>query len=551
MTIMASPQTIQELKTAGWLYRYKKKILIAILLLLVAVTAATMLVIGSTLRTRLIADSKRMTNELADVIEQSLSYLMLVRNPENIQKTLEIISAGSSSVKKAFILDNNGKVAYSSEASEIGTTIDPLQDPSCTGCHTTTAIDSRETTLLITIKGREVLRHVNIIYNEPRCHACHPASIRTNGKLIIDRSVQPTYSLIAAVELILAGAGGVGIVFLAPFLLRILSRGMDTYIDEIIFKSTELTVLYMIVERLSKTIEIDELKYVIIDIIRELYNAEEIDIILPRNAMEYGGITWKRSSNRIERRLSPNEDPFREIIGAWLRGEIDREKIILDGRSVYMPIAKGGSRFGLIFVRRTDRLFDAHDLELIRAMDSHIAVAFDNAALYHIAITDELTGLYSKRHFRNTIEKKFQLYEKYGETLSLLMIDIDDFKKVNDTYGHPAGDAVLRTVAGRVLSAIRERDLGFRYGGEEFAVLLQATESSGGVYVAERIREQVIAAATRVNGHELRVTVSIGVASIPEHARTIRDLVSEADKALYVAKKAGKNRVVLGEVRPG
>jgi diguanylate cyclase (GGDEF)-like protein len=202
-------------------------------------------------------------------------------------------------------------------------------------------------------------------------------------------------------------------------------------------------------------------------------------------------------------------------------------------------------------VRRTDRLFDAHDLELIRAMDSHIAVAFDNAALYHIAITDELTGLYSKRHFRNTIEKKFQLYEKYGETLSLLMIDIDDFKKVNDTYGHPAGDAVLRTVAGRVLSAIRERDLGFRYGGEEFAVLLQATESSGGVYVAERIREQVIAAATRVNGHELRVTVSIGVASIPEHARTIRDLVSEADKALYVAKKAGKNRVVLGEVRPG
>lgn len=532
-----------------WFYRHKKRIIVATLVLLLAVIGAAMIGIGGLLKVRLISESKAMTGELAAVIEHSLNRLMIVRNREDIQATLEIISRGGSSVTKAFILDRHGTVAYSSDRDDIGVTHDRDRDPSCTGCHARATAAGGRSTMILEEHGRKVLRSVNVIRNDRACHGCHLPSNATIGKLIIDRSLQPTFGLITMVQMVLAGAGGISILVLGPFLFRILSRGIDRYIAEILFKSRELTVLYMIVERLSKTIELDELKAVIIDMLRELFHAGEITIILPRAAGEYSGTAWSEGGRTAERRVPPDGDPHRELIDAWLRGEIDRETIIEEGRTVYLPVAKGATRFGLIIMQRNDRSFEERDLELVRAMRSHMAVAFDNAALYHIATTDELTGLYTKRHFRTMIEKKYRLYEQYGEKMTLLMLDIDDFKKVNDTHGHPAGDAVLRSAAQVVLNTIRQGDMAFRYGGEEFAVLLPATESAGARTVAERIREQVAASAVVIGEAAITVTVSIGSAAIPEHAGTIRDLVSEADNALYSAKKSGKNRVVVSGIR--
>lgn len=537
----------ENVRKAGWLYRYKRKIIVGILLALTLSIAATMVFIAITLRTRLIDDSKVKTHELSEVIRLSLSHLMLVRNPGSIQNTLEAITTGESSIVKAFILDKNGTVAYSSARSDIRTRIDRFSDRSCSGCHTGPVTVPHETTMLVSVDGREVLRNVSIIYNEKPCYTCHASSDRINGKLIIDRSVQPTYDLVAGVELMLAASGLICLVILVPFLSRILSRGLDKYIEEIIHKSTELSMLYTVVERLSKSIEIEELKHIVVDIIRELFVADEVRIVLPKDKKELGSITWKRVDNRTDHRMPPNEDPHQEGVQTWMQGELSREKISANGNTVYIPIAKGGARLALIIATRSDRSFDLRDLGLIRAMGSHIAVAFENAALYHLAITDELTTLYSKRHFRSIIEKKFLLYEQFGEKMTLLLLDIDDFKKVNDTHGHPAGDIVLRDVARRILSTTREGDIDFRYGGEEFSVILPATDRAGGIYVSERIRERIDGDLFKVGDQELRITVSIGVASMPQHAKTIRDLVSEADKALYEAKRMGKNRVVVSK----
>ena len=131
--------------------------------------------------------------------------------------------------------------------------------------------------------------------------------------------------------------------------------------------------------------------------------------------------------------------------------------------------------------------------------------------------------------------------------MTLLMIDIDNFKKINDTYGHPAGDAILKEVSKCILSSIRDPDLGFRYGGEEFAVILPASDIPAGNVVAERMRALIEHYPFKIDQHVLQVTVSIGVASWPASAESIKELISEADKGLYEAKHAGKNRVMVRE----
>lgn len=538
----------QEIKKIDWLYRYKKKIISGILIALTLSIVCTMVLIAVILRNRLIEDSKVQTAELSNVMRLSLENLMIMRNPGGIQDALESIGAGGLAITKAFILDKDARIRYSSIRSEIGTQLDRVRDQSCRGCHTGLVIVPRDTTTIIDIDGRDVLRNVSILYNTIQCQGCHDPLNRINGKLIIDQSLQPTYSLVTTVEVIIVVSGVLCLAFLIPFLSRYLSNGVDTYINEIRSKSSELTLLYHVVESLSKSIAIEELKPVVVEILRELFDPDEIEIILPREEREFGGIIWRRSENKIDRRLVRN-DPYHDQIQAWMKGDLTAELISGDRREVIMPIIRGDNRLALIVVRNNKSQFDEFGMGLVKAVGSHIAVAFENAALYHIAITDELTGLFSKRHFWSSMEKKFSLFERYGEKLTILMLDIDDFKKVNDTHGHPAGDQVLKEVARCILLSTRDGDLSCRYGGEEFAVILPATDSAAGAIVAERIRAIIDGTVFRHDQVEMRLTVSIGLANCPENAKTIRDMIVEADKALYEAKKTGKNRITLSRAR--
>jgi diguanylate cyclase (GGDEF)-like protein len=460
-----------------------------------------------------------------------------------------VIGKSDSTIVKAFILDKTGKIIYSSNKSEINTVIDRFVDPSCKGCHTGPVTVPRDTTMIINLQGQDVMRNVNIIYNDKPCHACHAATDRINGKLIIDRSIQPTYALITHIELMIALSGGLCLIVIVPLLSKLLSRGVDTYIKEILVRSTELSMLYMMVERLSKTIEMEELKRIIVATISEIFDADEITIILPRER-DYNSVIWRKKENKMMRGLPPGEDPDRELVLAWFRGEYAEITVSPDRKTVSMPVAKGNNRLALIIIKKTDGFIHDLGLDLVKAMSTHIAAAFENAALYLIAITDELTRLYTRRHFHTIIEKKFDLYVQYGEKLTLLMIDVDNFKNINDTYGHPAGDRVLQDIARCIIHSVRDQDFAFRYGGEEFSVILPATDTNAGKFVAERIRELIKNTVFSTGEASVAMTVSIGVASCPANAVSIRALVVEADNALYSAKKSGKNKVVLSRAEP-
>jgi diguanylate cyclase (GGDEF)-like protein len=162
------------------------------------------------------------------------------------------------------------------------------------------------------------------------------------------------------------------------------------------------------------------------------------------------------------------------------------------------------------------------------------------------ALTDGLTGLANHRHFRDTMTAEVERSQRYGHDLSVLLMDLDNFKQVNDTYGHPQGDEVLRRVADVLRAESRNIDQAARYGGEEFAILLPETDAEGAAEVGERIRRRLVKTEIPVEGSDrpLVMTGSMGVAGTPDVPLVPSALIEAADKALYEAKRAGKDRVI-------
>ncbi|MFA5809554.1 MAG: diguanylate cyclase [Thermoleophilia bacterium] len=160
-----------------------------------------------------------------------------------------------------------------------------------------------------------------------------------------------------------------------------------------------------------------------------------------------------------------------------------------------------------------------------------------------LAITDPLTGLYNFRYLSNVLDREMSKSQRYGRNLSAAILDLDDFKKVNDTYGHQAGDELLKAVARVLMANVRQSDMVTRYGGEEFSVVFPETSKEFAIKVSEKLRRGI--AAIRLPEYpEVRVTTSIGVASYPEDSEEQTDLLMKADQALYRAKESGKNRCV-------
>jgi diguanylate cyclase (GGDEF)-like protein len=268
-----------------------------------------------------------------------------------------------------------------------------------------------------------------------------------------------------------------------------------------------------------------------------------------------------------------------------------------------VPLSSGQRLLGTVEVQSEPaRAFAEDELEVLQLVGNQAAAALENARLYGrvelSAITDGLTGLYNHRHFYECLGREMKRALRYELPLSLLMIDIDDFKYFNDRLGHPAGDALLRVLAGMLTTETRQQvDVVARYGGEEFAIILPSTSAAGAVAAGRRLRDRIAVAQAaeaaapaeggatdaredappdeaagdrpggvpqaKVVGERIRqaierrefgkdepprtVTVSIGVAGVPDHAASVDQLVAAADAALYRSKALGKNRV---EVAP-
>jgi diguanylate cyclase (GGDEF)-like protein len=231
---------------------------------------------------------------------------------------------------------------------------------------------------------------------------------------------------------------------------------------------------------------------------------------------------------------------------AWLGQPTPEEPLELDlGRST------DGKALTLLVYPPVGGL-SAEALETADWLVSQAAIALENARLHHVvrrqAITDELTGLVNRRKFMEALDTEIARAQRLRSNVSLMLADIDDFKRINDRFGHPAGDEALRAFADALREHLREIDIAARLGGEEFAVLLPETDLQGALVVAERLRRHI---AERPVLHQdvaaVHVTASFGVAEYRAGSRD--DLLRRADAGLYLAKQQGKNRVAAGNSR--
>ncbi len=165
----------------------------------------------------------------------------------------------------------------------------------------------------------------------------------------------------------------------------------------------------------------------------------------------------------------------------------------------------------------------------------------------YLSVTDNLTGLANRRNFESTFEKEFLRALRYNNKLTLVMFDIDHFKNINDTFGHPCGDFILRQVANSALQTFRKTDSIFRFGGEEFVVILTETDIKQAIIPLERFRKTVETLGLTYQDQEVTVTVSIGACQLTPNIKTKEEFLQKVDETLYKAKNSGRNKTILAE----
>jgi len=220
-------------------------------------------------------------------------------------------------------------------------------------------------------------------------------------------------------------------------------------------------------------------------------------------------------------------------------------KLKKDPDSIIFPLKGKTVLLGYLVIKGADE----HDQDKIMILVNQFALVLRRIYLYReverLAITDSLTQAFTRRYILERFEEEIQRARVKNSKLSLLMLDVDFFKRVNDRYGHLVGDSVLRRVARQVLENIREIDIFGRYGGEEFCIILPETGSDAASYVADRVRKAIEEQWVEAYDTRVKVTVSIGVSSFPTDGKNTSTLIDKADWALYRAKKKGRNQICV------
>src|ERR1700681_2028684 len=287
--------------------------------------------------------------------------------------------------------------------------------------------------------------------------------------------------------------------------------------------------------------DIKDVFVVLMDHAVQMTSAERGRLILSSQE----GFTVVASANRSGASTSAAEDePMDEhqLSQAAITGEA---VFAADNKGLVVPIASGDGVTAILSLSQAAGVFTNQDLFAVNALSGSTAVTLANALRYQRsrqeATTDSLTGLANVREFRRRLEGAFARPDRSGTPISLLLIDFDHFKSVNDELGHQHGDLVLQMGARIVKAAARAQDMVARYGGDELAVMVADTNATGAQRLAYRIVDAVHSAAvSTIPGHHL--TFSVGVASYPEDAFTASELIAAADQALYLAKREGKDR---------
>lgn len=281
-------------------------------------------------------------------------------------------------------------------------------------------------------------------------------------------------------------------------------------------------------------------------------------------------LTFEAASGPISEQLTSVTIPLGQGVAGWVaqKGEpvlvhdpandsrflkdIDQDTQFNTRNLLCAPLVSRGRVIGVIeMINRVGAdSFSENDLEICQILVNPAAVAIENAYLFQkaemLSVQDDLTGLYNSRHMNFCLETELRRATRQKEALSLLFLDLDFFKRVNDNYGHLQGSQSLIDVAHILQETCRETDIIGRYGGDEFVIILPSTDAEGARNIGERIRNSI----ELYQDGRLEITVSIGIASFPEHADDRESLVGLADKAMYFVKENGKNGVALASSLP-
>lgn len=328
---------------------------------------------------------------------------------------------------------------------------------------------------------------------------------------------------------------------------------------ELLEKNFNLGLINTFSTKLSTTLEVKKLHEYIRELLEEKFNAKNIAIFNYDDENERFFYDRENEESIVINSIS---EPCKVHV---LGGVIDKNEELVEKSTFYkeisavfdrnkdgipyiIPLVSNSNLLGIIAFKSAVDI----DISLLETLRGQISVFLYNATLYTMAITDSMTKLYLQTYFKERLDQEIRKYERYNQEFSLLMLDIDHFKKFNDTYGHLAGDLVIKEVAKIIKDSVRKFDIVSRYGGEEFGVMLLATGPETALLVAERIRKNIEKRLFIYNEQELKVTISIGVAHISDcEELEYNAFINLADKALYTSKNNGRNKVTLHQNKEG
>jgi len=331
-------------------------------------------------------------------------------------------------------------------------------------------------------------------------------------------------------------------------------------------KTRNLQALYAVSKRYSTMITPDEVVRTALSTAKEILPCESAYVALASTeGRSFEVKAWWGTKTDFAK--DPGEAPrLEEELASWIfrnkkpirysRGSRERLEGVPVGRAsmpasfLMVPLTSGENVLGVLRVNSAvPDAYQSWDEDVLSTLANQAATALEKAFLVaqmeEMAVRDGLTGLFNHRYFQERLEDEIAKAERYNKDLSLVLLDVDHFKKLNDQYGHPEGDRVLKTVTRLILETVRNRvDTVARYGGEEFIVILPETDANAAYESAERIRRRIESHLFEDGkGGVYRVTVSLGTASYPFDARPAAKLIHAADTALYASKNGGRNRV--------
>ena len=321
---------------------------------------------------------------------------------------------------------------------------------------------------------------------------------------------------------------------------------------------SQLSNIYETTRKLSGILDLEQLLSEILNIAQNIFRFKKCKVFLSNAGGD--SIFLHASLEKNNKRIISNPTPITRNINNL--AEMGDTSILMmhkriggpdmDTGDIDVPLISRGKIMGLMQVETGSSVPPSEkERHLLMIFANSTAVALDNSLLHkkteELTITDALTELYNFRYFRSKLFDEARRADRYHQPLSLLMLDVDHFKKINDFYGHQTGNIVLREISGIIRQCIRDVDTVSRYGGEEFMVILPQTLMHDALIIAERIRATVETAYfSNVQGQRnIRATISIGAAAYPDGLHTIEELLDKVDKALYKAKEGGRNLVCV------